>query len=64
MTLTGKLKTDESGTVLELVSVTYQDSRVNTDEGPFVETVYKDDCYPGGPLFYDGYTYYPGNFPC
>lgn len=62
VTVTGQLKVTRDGPELSLESVTYEDSRVNTDEGPFVPTTY-GDCYPGSPLFYDGYTYYPGDFP-
>ncbi|RJP17041.1 MAG: hypothetical protein C4520_17715 [Candidatus Abyssobacteria bacterium SURF_5] len=63
ITVTGKFEERESGMILKVASVRYGDTQINTDEGPFVETVYRDDCYPGGPLFYDGHTYYPGNFP-
>ncbi len=62
ITVTGKLKATKSGTTLQLVSVRYGDVQINTDEGPFVKTAY-GDCYPRSPIIYDGYTYYPGNFP-
>lgn len=63
VTVVGKLRETDSGLELQLASIRYGDTQINTNEGPFVQTVYEDDCYPGGPLFYDGHTYYPGNFP-
>jgi hypothetical protein len=63
VTMTGKLEEEKLGMRLELSSVQYGLSRVNTDEGPFVEDYYGDDAYPGTPRFYAGYPYYGPDFP-
>ncbi|GAB4335306.1 MAG: hypothetical protein Kow0099_07660 [Candidatus Abyssubacteria bacterium] len=62
VTVTGRLRVDKQPMSLQLDSVRYGETRVDTDAGPFVQT-YFADCYPGTPLFYDGYMYYPGEFP-
>ena len=62
ITVAGTLKTAESELIMKMDSVLYGDTRINTDEGPFVDEFY-GDCYPGTPLFYDGHLYYPGEFP-
>ncbi|GAB4345448.1 MAG: hypothetical protein Kow0099_25740 [Candidatus Abyssubacteria bacterium] len=36
----------------------YGDTVIFTDHGPFVPYYY-GDCYPGSPIHYDGYIYYP-----
>lgn len=63
MTFSGRLKATDEGPVLELKTLQYNGTTIHMNEGPFVNTVYADDCYPGSPKFYDGYTYYPGHFP-
>ena len=62
ITITGELERGDSGLIMKVDSVLHGDTRINTDEGPFVEEFY-GDCYPGSPLFYDGHLYYPGEFP-
>lgn len=68
VTVTGKLRVGpyrelESGTELELVSIRYRDTEINTDRGPFVNRYYYYPYSYHGPFFlhlghHHGYGYY------
>jgi hypothetical protein len=63
VTVVGTVRKTDSGLRMELASVRYEDTVVNTDTGPFVPEETGDDMYPGTPYYYAGHLYYGGSFP-
>lgn len=67
ITITGKLRVGpyrelESGMAIELKSVQYRDTRINTDKGPFVRN-YNYPYYRGPVFLHFGYHYHHGHYP-
>ena len=63
VTVTGKLRVGpyrelESGMEVELVSVRYRDTEINTDRGPFVGRYYYPYYYPGPVFLHFGYYHH------
>jgi len=63
VSVTGTLKQESDSTVkVYMKSIEYEGYTIYTNKGPFAPYYY-GDCYPGSPLFYGGYTFYPYNWP-